>query len=126
MTNSAATLSSTARKGGRVAVVARRAQLGTSPALPHGGGPGKEARALVASAIEQRKRLLRTGRGHISSGALIQPMSFLQAWLDRTNDHVSAGSLRDFWAMHQNEVRLVMPGNKGGARTLETLQRLCS
>lgn len=105
------------------------AQLVSGPALPALTGAnltGGQVRRLVASAIEQRKRLLRTGRGHISYSALIQPMSFLQTWLDRTNDHVSQGTLRDFWQMHEDKVRLVMPGTKGGARMLETIQRLCA
>jgi len=107
--------------GGNAPTVGGRAQLGTSPALP-----GKEVRALVASAIEQRKRLLRNGKGHIRAGALYQPIGFLEAWLSRTNEHVGQGSLRDFWRMHENDIRLVMPGTLGGGRTLARIKHLCA
>ena len=80
----------------------------------------------MASALEQRRRLLRNGRGHMSSASMRAPFHFLEAWLQHSNDHLSAASLRDFWARHENDVRLVMPGTPGGARMLRKLQHLCA
>lgn len=122
-------VSSSAVPGGAARAGGMRAQTVIGPATPLRTGatlPGARVRRLVASAIEQRKRLLRNGRGHIKASALVHAFAFLQAWLDRTNDHVGQAGLRDFWRMHGNEVRLMMPGTKGGARTLETLERLCA